>query len=160
MESTPSALTSTITAIVRLLGLLMLIVGLYAGIKVILEAWNLYDEPQRIERFATAIEQGSNIDSLLTSLTTPVPQPQPIQTELQDGDATMEKSTPSVTPSQTTKPNVRMTYFLAWGIVVLLLMVIGGLASSAIRTGGQLALYDLQVKQFAQQLINEARKQP
>jgi hypothetical protein len=37
-------------------------------------------------------------------------------------------------------------------------MVIGGLASSAIRTGGQLALYDLQVKRFARQLIEEARK--
>jgi hypothetical protein len=37
-------------------------------------------------------------------------------------------------------------------------MVIGSLASSAIRTGGQLALYDLQVKHFARQLIAEARK--
>lgn len=37
-------------------------------------------------------------------------------------------------------------------------MVIGGLASSAIKTGGQLALYDLQVKRFAQQLLDEARK--
>jgi hypothetical protein len=37
-------------------------------------------------------------------------------------------------------------------------MVIGGLASSAIRTDGQLALYDLQAKRFARQLIEEARK--
>jgi hypothetical protein len=37
-------------------------------------------------------------------------------------------------------------------------MVIGGLAPSAIRTGGQLPLYDLQVKRFARQLIEKARK--
>jgi hypothetical protein len=31
-------------------------------------------------------------------------------------------------------------------------MVIGSLAATAIQTGGQLALYDLQVKQLAKQL--------
>ena len=36
-------------------------------------------------------------------------------------------------------------------------MVIGGLASSAIRTGGQLALYDLQVKRFANELIKQVQ---
>jgi hypothetical protein len=36
--------------------------------------------------------------------------------------------------------------------------VIGGLAMSAIKTGGQLALYDLQVKRFAREVLNEAKK--
>jgi len=48
-----------------------------------------------------------------------------------------------------------VTYFLAWGIVVILLMVIGSLATAVIRTGSQLALYALQVKRFANQLLKE-----
>lgn len=61
MENSQSALTEVITIIVRLLGMVVLLVGLYIGIKVVFEAWHLYEEPQRIERFAKAIEQGSNL---------------------------------------------------------------------------------------------------
>jgi hypothetical protein len=37
-------------------------------------------------------------------------------------------------------------------------MVIGGLASRATKTGGGLALYDLQVRRFANLLMKEVRK--
>lgn len=153
MDNSHSIYTEILTFIVRVLGLVMLLVGLYIGIKVILEAWHLYEQPQRIERFATAIEQGSHIDSLLASLAEPAPKPTSNETEVGPQDI----ATTSMSP-EPTKPDIRMTYFLAWAVVILLLMVIGGLASSAIKTGGQLALYDLQVKRFAQQLIKEARK--
>ncbi|MDT8370821.1 MAG: hypothetical protein RQ783_02385 [Gammaproteobacteria bacterium] len=153
MDNTHSISTEILTFIVRVLGLVMLLVGLYVGIKVILEAWHLYEQPQRIERFATAIEQGSHIDSLLASLASPAANPAPQETDIDQQDIT-----PKTVSPEHAKPDIRMTYFLAWGIVILLLMVIGGLASSAIKTGGQLALYDLQVKRFAQQLIDEARK--
>ncbi len=134
-----SASTDLLSIVVRLFGLTLLVIGLYIGIKVIFEAWHLYEEPQRIERFAEAIEQGSNLDSLL---------------------ATISSDKPSTNPAQTSEalPQLKMTYFLAWGIVVVLLMVIGSLASTAIKTGGQLALYDLQVKQIAKQLLTDAKK--
>jgi Na+/proline symporter len=137
--------TDTLSIIVRTLGLIVLLVGLYIGIKVIFEAWNLYQEPQRIERFADAIEHGSNLDALIASVATSKAIPKQI-----DSDSQAMKS------KQTTPP-LKVTYFLAWGIVVILLMVIGSLASAAIRTGGQLALYDLQVKRFANQLLKEAK---
>lgn len=157
MDNTRSLSTEILTFIVRLLGLVMLIIGLYVGIKVILEAWHLYEQPQRIERFATAIEQGSHIDSLLASLATPDTPPNSSLNQVEDS---LQNSDNINSPAaEQTKPDIRMTYFLAWAVVILLLMVIGGLASSAIRTGGQLALYDLQVKQFAQQLLKEARKE-
>ena len=63
----PSRTTEVLAVIARLMGLIMLLIGLIIGIKVILEAWSLYDEPQRIERFANAIDQGSNLDQLLRS---------------------------------------------------------------------------------------------
>lgn len=149
MENSQSTSTELITIIVRLIGMAVLLVGLYVGIKVVLEAWHLYEEPQRIERFAKAIEQGSQLDSLIASLADR-------STEDKVGDTIKQEPI-----NNTNKPKIRLTYFLAWGIAMILLMVIGSLASTAIKTGGQLALYDLQVKQLAKQLrkqsINERR---
>lgn len=131
--------------IVRLLGLVILVIGLTVALKVIIEAWELYREPQNIERFATAIEQGSGLDSLINNFAQ--------KSSSHDAEvAISELKRP--TPPQ----SLRLTYFVAWIIVVLLLMVIGGLGMSAIRTGGQLALYDLQVKRFAREVLNEAKK--
>jgi Na+/proline symporter len=144
MQNT-SKTTDLLSILVRSLGLIMLIIGLYVGIKVIFEAWDLYDEPQRIERFADAIDHGSNLDSTISSLTASV----------------VNTKTADIEPhSETAKANdsLRVSYFLAWFLAVLLLMIISGLAMSAIKTGGQLALYDLEVKRFARQLIKEARK--
>jgi len=141
----PSRSTEVIAVIVRLLGLVMLIIGLTIAIKTIVEAWSLYEEPQRIERFAEAIDEGSNLDQLLRSFSQKT-------ASTEDG---VESATAATTSQQAT---LRISYFLAWIIALVLLMVIGGLAASAIRTGGQLALYDLQVKRFASELIKQAQK--
>ena len=144
MQNT-SKTTDFLSIIVRSLGLVMLIIGLYVGIKVIFEAWNLYDEPQRIERLADAIDHGSHLDSAISSITS---------SALNTGST--ENADRSATSNSA--DTLRVSYFLAWFLAVLLLLIISGLAMSAIRTGGQLALYDLEVKRFARQLIEEARK--
>ena len=146
MENSQSALTEVITIIVRLLGMAVLLVGLYVGIKVVFEAWYLYEEPQRIERFAKAIEQGSQLDSLIASFAS---------TSTDDANS----SEKIINNPSAEKPKIRLTYFLAWGIVMILLLVISSLASRAIKTGGQLALYDLQVKQLAKQLLKQSPKE-
>jgi disulfide bond formation protein DsbB len=147
MSNSASDTTDFLSIVVRLLGLVMLLIGLFVGIKVIFQAWDLYKEPQNIERFADAIEQGSHLDVMLAKFT-----PHP---KVSDSESVIQQP---LQKAETSSESLRLTYFLAWIIAVLLLMVIGGLASSAIRTGGQLALYDLQVKRFARQLIEEARK--
>lgn len=147
MNNSASDTTDFLSIVVRLLGLVMLLIGLFVGIKVIFQAWDLYKQPQNIERFADAIEQGSHLDIMLAKFTS--------QPKANDSESITQQS---VQKAETSTESLRLTYFLAWIIAVLLLMVIGGLASSAIRTGGQLALYDLQVKRFARQLIEEARK--
>ena len=108
----PSRTTETLAVIARFLGLVMLIVGLFIGIKVIFEAWNLYDEPQRIERFAKAIDQGSNLDNLITSFSQKRP----------SNESDVEQVT-AAQPS-TQQPSLRVSYFLAWIVAILLLMVI------------------------------------
>jgi len=141
--SEQSTTADIIGIIVRLLGLVMLIIGLVVAVKVILEAWSLYEKPAHIERFADAIEQGSSLDKLLNNFA---------QTEIDSSDEQLHNL------KRKQQPNLRVTYFIAWIIVILLLLVIGGIAMSAIKTGGQLALYDLQVKRFARELLHEARK--
>ncbi len=144
MENT-SKTTDILSILVRSLGLIMLIIGLYIGIKVIFEAWKLYEEPQRIERLADAIDNGSHLDNAISSITSSALDVKPSDDSVR---AQVSK----------TDDSLRVSYFLAWFLAVLLLLIISGLAMSAIKTGGQLALYDLEVKRFARQLIEEARK--
>ncbi len=134
--------------VVRGIGVLLLLVGLWIGLRVIGEAWALYDNPDRIQRFAKAVERGSNLDkTLITASTKPPPPP-----------AQLGHNAREATPAAPASPSAefRLSYFAAWAIAILLLMLIGRLAMSAIKTGGELALYDLQLKHFANRLIREA----
>lgn len=152
MGSEQSGTSDFLSTLVRLMGLAMLVIGLFVGIKVIFTAWDLYEQPQQIERFADAIEHGSNLDSLLASLTPK------LTNNRSSAPTTIDTNEQNVTTSEEQHKPLRITYFLAWFIAILLLMVIGGLASRAIKTGGELALYDLQVKRFANLLMKEVRK--
>lgn len=116
-----------------------MIVGLWIGLKAINEAWGLYKEPQNIERFALAIEKGSNLDKSLSSI--------------QSG----EKGADANSQSESVL-GFRLSYFAAWMLAILLLMLVGRLALAAVKTGGELALYDMQIKKFAKLLAREASK--
>jgi hypothetical protein len=133
--------------VVRLLGLVILVIGLTVALKVIIETWELYKQPQNIERFASSIEQGSGLDSLINNIANP-----------NNGSINTLNESSNRPPKPSEQHNLRLTYFVAWILVILLLLVIGGLAMSAIKTGGQLALYDLQVKRFAREVLEEAKK--
>jgi len=129
---------------VRLVGIVVLLVGLWAGVRIIIEAFALYQEPARIERFAQAIQSGSNIDGMFGD----------VLDKALDNKATD-------TPAKARKgggSGLRVSYFAAWLIVMLLMFVIGTLAMTAIATGGQLALYDLQVRQYSRALVREWRR--
>ena len=102
MSMSNSASTDLLSIIVRLFGLALPVTGLYLGIKVIFKAWHLYEEPQRIERFADATERGSNLDTLLASVTA-------------DKPASLSRQSNTVTPTKAHKitPQLKMTHFLA-----------------------------------------------
>jgi len=130
---------------VRLLGLTLLLAGIWIAFHVLLEAYHLYQEPQRIERFAVAIEKGSNIDKSLVSFRDSAP-----------GDEDEATGTQSLREETTrSSGNVRVSYFFAWMIVLLLLLLIGRISLAAIKTGGELVLYDVQIKHFAKTLVRE-----
>ena len=126
---------TALSLLVRGIGLAVLLVGLWVGVKVILEAWALYEDPSRIVRFADDIQRHSNLDGVIGSLAA------------------------SDEASQEAKPggSLRLSYFAAWFIVLLLMFVIGSLAMAAIATGGQLVLYDLGLKQYSRGVMREVR---
>ncbi len=143
---------------VRLVGVALLIVGLWAAIEVINEAWGLYRNPAEIERFARAIDKGSNIDKLIApSKQKNLTQPSALS-DAQDGILSENNPTAMGERNPTEDNSLRLSYYVAWIIVLLLLMLIARIALSAIKTGGELALYDTQIKKFAQTLIKETIK--
>ncbi len=144
---------SSLSIIVRLIGMFLLLAGLWVAVQILVEALDLYREPQKIERFARAIEQGSNIDKSLSSIRESTLSG---SSEASDDEAAAGTNrNPAVNPGNN---NVRVSYFLAWIIILMLMMLIASISLRAIKTGGELVLYDMQIKQFARMLVKEASK--
>jgi hypothetical protein len=134
--------------IVRILGLFLLFAGLWVALQVLLTAQDLYEHPEQIECFAVAIEKGSNIDKTLAPIRDSLIVESDTEGEVQNNNQ----------PSSAGTGNIRVSYFFAWVIVLLLLLLIARISLTAIKTGGELVLFDMQIKQFARMLAKESHK--
>lgn len=145
-ESPPRALTifqQLLAVLVRLLGLAFLVVGIGAAVVILNEAWMLYQDPGRIDRFAVAIEQGSNLDKIFAL----------------SGGASEEGGTPAEgTAAPTGSDNLRLSYFAGWFLALLLMLVGSIVAISAVSAGGRLVLYDTDIRQLSRAVIKEVRR--
>ncbi len=126
-----------IAILARGAGLVLLLVGLWAAVTVIREAWALYDEPrnERVEAFARAIAEGTRLDAIL-------------ETDAEEGGGDRAGATRA-------ERSLRISYFLAWGLVLIMLLLVGRLSIAAIKTGADLALYDAQIKRLRRELMRE-----
>ena len=131
-----------LSIVVRMCGLLLLFIGMWIAIQVFSEALSLYHDPDNIERMATAIEAGSNIDKSIA----------PIRDSLLDEEGAKQNSEASA-------DGFRISYFIAWIIDLLLLLLLARIAIMAVKTGGELALYDAQIKKFARQILSQIGKE-
>ena len=129
-------LQAIVALLVRLLGMGLIGIGLAIGISIVLEAWELYKAPERIDRFAVAIEQGSNIDSAFRSLADKASE----EAAGEAGEANSEGQRRARAAASTGPGGFRLSYFAAWVIVLALMLVVGMLAMSAASTGARLAL--------------------
>lgn len=111
--------------IVRGFGFLLMLIGFFVAIRVIFEVWGLYIDPAGIETFARAIETSSGLDAALRS--------------------GLETDT---SPSG----GVRLSYFIAWFIALVLLMIVGRLSIAAMHVGGQLVLWDVPLSRLIKAL--------
>ncbi len=138
------------TSFVRIVGIGVLIFGLWIGYQVVSESWQLYRSPEKIEKYAEKVEQGSKMDKfgeslckmsheMMTETVKRMPQMQ---------DSKQEKELTPLVP-------FRLSYFAAWGIIVLLLLVIGKIACWIIFTGGKLALYSGNTEKLAQAMVRQ-----
>ena len=138
--------------LVRILGFFLLLAGIWVAIQVLLTAQDLYANPEKIERFAVAIEKGSNIDKTLA----PIRDSLIVGSDSENGVKQYTETGKSLSPVGT--GNIRVSYFFAWIIALLLLLLIARISLTAIKTGGELVLYDVQIKQFARMLAKESHK--
>ena len=149
-QSTMSSFNETskdvLSIVVRLCGLMLLFIGLWIAIQVFNEALALYKDPANIERMASAIEAGSNIDKSIAPIRDSI-----LGEEGVDNEASSESSAKTKSNTDT----FRISYFIAWVVDLLLLLLLARISLMAIKTGGELALYDAQIKKFARQLIKE-----
>ena len=142
--------------VVRACGFVLLSVGLWIALAVIAEAWSLYQEPQKVERFALAIEQGSHLDRALANTTSGRALASEEDTPAELG-ARARVSPATGAAGNPEGASFRLSYFIAWILIILLLMLIGRLAIAAVKTGGELVLYDLHVKRFVRELLREVK---
>ena len=151
---------TTVAIAVRLVGVFVLLVGLWSAVTVIQEAWRLYREPGRIERLAAAIEQGSRIGDLLTSQQIPTDRASPGSLGAYGDEAANQPGSDALvsTGDEEDHQVFKITYFIAWVIGLLLLMLIGRLSIWVIKTGGELALYDAGRGAFARASGGRLRK--
>ncbi len=132
---------NVLSIVVRMCGLLLLFIGLWVVIQVFSEALGLYKDPTNIERLAIAIETGSNIDKSIV----------PIRDSLLEEE---KIDTKTASKTENKQPSdFRISYFIAWVIALLLLLLLARIAIMAIKTGGELALYDAQARKFARQIV-------
>lgn len=144
-ESPPRAIgiiQQLLAVLVRVLGLCFLVIGIGAAVIILREAWSLYQEPARIERFAAAIERGSNLDKIFTL---------PASTSA-EGEATGESSAPAA------DTQLRLSYFAGWFLVLLLMLVASITAIAAVSAGGRLVLYDTDIRQLSRAVVKEVRR--
>lgn len=143
VASEPDILDRTAGAIgilVRLVGLALLCVGIAVALKVMAEAFTLYNDPATIERFANAIESGSNLDKVFA----------PMQVEatrgIESGSQELADTDARAQDAQPQAHSLRLSYFAAWFVVLALLVVVSGIAMSVVSAGGRLALGNLSLR--------------
>ena len=137
---------SVMSAAVRLFGFVLMLFGLWIAFMVMWEALDLYEDPKRIEQLAMQIERGSNVDASLSNVSS--------ELVTKSGD----EAKPVSRSTDKKNKDIRVSYFFAWAIAILLLMLIARISLGAIKTGGELVLYDVQIKRFAKELAKESMR--
>lgn len=129
--------------LVKGIGVILLLTGLWSSIHVLLEALQLYRDPVKVERLADAIERGSHLDrNLATSGFS------------ESAESTNAGSANVLSATQSTQ-TIRLTYFIAWIVALLILLLVSMISFAFLRTGGELVLQDKQAKRYLSSLLKD-----
>ena len=145
-EKTPAIsldLQSWLELLVRLSGIILLLIGLWASIQVLMEAFQLYQQPVKIEMLTEAIERGSNLDTSIAKSESP------------RDTMTSEQVYQGIGKPTNRGQDIRLSYFIAWIVALLILLLVSMIAFSFLRIGAELILQDKELKRTLKLLIKE-----
>lgn len=118
---------------VKILGVVLICVGIYFGYQVINYAWKLLEEPQLVATFSEKIENNSKINANLKNF-------------FANGLVLKMNQAGTNQPVQATiggqgqsQVEFNASYFLAWSVTLLLLALIGNISCKIIVSGGKIA---------------------
>ena len=145
--------------LVRAVATILFVAGFSAAIFVLEQAKDLYENPSSIEYFAEQIEVATNLDRRISQVlagalstrldTTPKTDEDSdiIEDQATTANATGEGDAPMQGDAtvQGDAP-VRLSYFVAWLIVILLLSLLIRISLAMAHTGGILVLHDLKAR--------------
>ncbi len=142
-ESNASGLPQIdLSHITRIAGVFILVFGLYVAYQVVKECWELYNDPSKITKFAKYIDEGSNIDNFGNSFSNFMNE--------------AAKNNPQAFPSKPKIEPVKISYFVSWPIVFILLLIIAKVGYWAVTAGGQLAMHKTSLEtELAKQIVRE-----
>lgn len=157
--------------IVRFFGIAVVVFGLVIAYQVVEAAWGLFDDQQLVVRLTDKINEQTNLDVAISS-TVMDARVQTILTKLA-GDSSSEPSkeimAEGITPKssahkqkdrlQNTDETLKVSYFVAWSLTIILLGMIAKIAFWAMTSGAKMCLYGTdhqnELKNLLKQIINE-----
>lgn len=165
---------SPVTALVQIVGLVILLGGLYSASLVVSKGWALLEQPSEIVPFADEIEKQTHLNQFVGQFdvmieffrkaNNAIPAAPPTAASIHD-PIDYPKQEP-LKPDSTTAvaapvmPNV--SYFVAWMITIVVLGLIARISLWAVTEGGKLILFtnnqDRQLKRVITELATEIRR--
>ncbi len=118
---------------IRILGIVLIFVGIYFGYQVIDYAWKLLQDPQLVATFSEKIESHSKLNANLKNFLA-----SGIDLEMNQA-GTNQPIQATLGGKSSSQIEFNITYFLGWSITLILLGIIGNLSCKIIVSGAKIA---------------------
>ncbi len=149
--------------LVRALGVLILLGGLYSAFQVVNKAWSLLENPGSIVPFAEQIEKHAHLNSLANQLGIVSDLANKARTALASAQAGGNPlgSTTAPSPEPPPLPPANLAYLAAWPLCLVLLALVARISLWTVSEGAKLVIYstdsERQLKLILRQLLQEVR---
>lgn len=145
--------TVVLSAIIRFIGVIILLLGIWLGYNVVSTAWGLYKNPDNIKDISRKVKQESKVDEFGESMSKFLHAVMSdTVNEIREAKGKQIKNFPKIAP-------LRISYFISWFIAILLLLVIGKISMWILSEGGKLAKANTDNAELARALVKEMMRE-
>jgi hypothetical protein len=143
--------SSVFEGIVRFIGAAIMLIGVVVVLQVMNQAWELYKDPNSVVAFSEKIENASNINKALNTLLG-----ETLEDMRQRMNSLVNANNPNNQPGNPPRFEPwNISYFVAWFLKIVLILLIGRIGFFAMSEGGKLALVGMGEKNTAKNLAKE-----